>query len=178
MDRFLFRIAFALLLAAAIPARAQTPSPSASPETTPDDPKTPATSKVEEARRRFQQMTPEQRLKLQDNLQKWKGLSNEERQALRFQLKMRTDHLEKSASWLEKKNGWKLSPESHQKLLERLDEERKRIEDTLRKEEDEKRRPMTKKMMDALEAEFAPIAAGSPAPSPTATPASSPSPAP
>ncbi len=166
MDRHYPGLAFAFLLAASLSGLAQSPipSPSASPATSP-------TLKHEEAGRRLQQMTPEERQKLLENTQKWKSMSKEERQAIRLQAKLRRERMEKSVDDLAKKNGWTLSPERRQELLERFAEERRNIEEILRKEMDEKRRPMIKEMIEKLKMEFSPGAASSPTATPTASPA-------
>jgi len=120
-------------------------------------------------------MSPEQRQQLRMNLQRWKNMSKEERQALRVLAEKRRQRLEQNVDEFIKNNGWDLDPETRQKLIERFAQERKIIEDNLRKEMEEKRRPMLREMKEKLKAEFAPLAA-SPSPSPVATPVASPTP--
>jgi len=120
-------------------------------------------------------MSPEQRKQLRANLQQWKTMSKEEHQALRLLAEKRRQRLEQNVDDFIKSNGWDFDPDTRQKLIERFAQERKTIEETLRKEMDEKRRPMIREMKEKLKAEFAPLAA-SPSPSPTATPVPSPTP--
>ena len=178
MDRFLVRLILCLLAASSLTCLAQNPAPSPVPETKAGasiNLHSPASIAPEEARRRFQQMSPEQRQQLRMNLQRWKNMSKEERQALRVLAEKRRQRLEQNVDEFIKNNGWDLDPETRQKLIERFAQERKIIEDNLRKEMEEKRRPMLREMKEKLKAEFAPLAA-SPSPSPVATPVASPTP--
>lgn len=108
---------------------------------------------------------------MRENLQKWQAMSKEERQALRLLAKKRRERLEQNVDEFVKKNGWTLDPERRKQLIERFAQERKSIEDTLRKEMEEKRKPLLREMKEKLTAEFAPSAAA-----PSGAPTSSPTP--
>ena len=144
-----------LLAASPLCGLAQSPTPSPIPGSL----HSPAPMPTEEAQRRFKQMSPEQRQQLRTNLQRWKNMSMEERQALRVLAEKRRQHLEQNVDEFIKSNGWDLDPETRQILIERFAQERRTIEETLRKEMEEKRRPLIKEMKEKLKAEFAPAAA-------------------
>ena len=97
-------------------------------------------------------------------------MSQEERQALRLLAQKRRERLEQSVDEFVQRNGWTLDPERRKQLIERFAQERRTIEETLRKEMEEKRRPMLREMSEKLKAEFAPAAVSpTPSPSPAAT---------
>lgn len=153
----------------AIPSLTQ-PAKSGSANPAKPSPANPA--KLEEARRNWQQMPPQERQKIRENLQKWKEMSKDERQVLRLQAQKRRERMENTVAEFVNKNGWVLTPERHEQLFERFFQERGKIEEILRKEMEEKRRPMIREMMERLKVEFNPGSPGASAtPSPTPAPA-------
>jgi hypothetical protein len=118
-------------------------------------------------------MGPGERQKWLENSKRWKNMSKEERQILRWEANLRVQRMEKAVDELIGRNGWNVSPELRQKLLARYTEERRIIEQTINKEMEARRRPMLKDMVERLKAEFGPIvAADNATPTPTPAPAS------
>jgi dsDNA-binding SOS-regulon protein len=123
-------------------------------------------------RRVFENLPPEARRKFRENFRRWKEMRPEDREELRHQELRRKERMAREISETIQKAGLQLNADQREVFALRYAQERRRIEEALRKEMEAKRRPMVQEMMERLKREFANtnIAAS---PSPTATPAGS-----
>jgi len=108
----------------------------------------------DQAKKEFEKMTPEQRAKFWGNFKNWIDMPSEQRE--RFS-KMNEDRFQKAREEIReliKKSGLTLDEEQQKKFAQRYFEERKVIEEQLRKEMDERRKPLLSAMEEKLKAEF------------------------
>ena len=106
----------------------------------------------DQAKKEFEKMTPEQRAKFWGNFKNWIDMPSEQRE--RFS-KMNEDRFQKAREEIReliKKSGLTLDEEQQKKFA--YFEERKVIEEQLRKEMDERRKPLLSAMEEKLKAEF------------------------
>ena len=100
-------------------------------------------------------MTPEQRQKFWENFKTWIDMPAEQRE--RFS-KIHSDRFQKARAEIQEviqKSGLTLDEEQQKRFAARYFEERKLIEEKLRAEFDERRRPLVTAMEEKLKAEFA-----------------------
>ena len=118
----------------------------------------------DQARKEFEKMTPEQRQKFWENFKTWIDMPTEQRE--RF-TKIHTDRFQKAREEIQdliRRSGLVLDEEQQKRFGIRYFEERKIIEEKLRKEFDERRRPLVTAMEETLKAEFSkPVSADKPA---------------
>jgi hypothetical protein len=178
---------FATGIALISSARAQTtpipatPSPASPPSATPEEhpKKAPKLSKAvdnpvfDDVRKALDALTPQQRKRFQENFIRWSNLSPEEKKALRDKEDLRRTLVAQEVDAALKESGLELDSERREQFSKRYSEERRKIEEQLRKEAAEKRRPMVREMVARLKQEFA-----SPVPSPLPTPSQIPAIAP
>jgi hypothetical protein len=188
MDRKVTLLLGALLLAASalIEASAQAPAEAPAPGATPP-PRRPWTpgfkgderhhpgggaeefEKFNNVRKAIEALTPEQRKRFQENFQRWINLSPEQKTALSDRETFRHKKIAEDIDAAIKEAGLDLDPARRELFAKRYWEERHRIEEQLRKDMDEKRRPLLQEVIAKLKAEFAsgvPVAnpdAGTPA---------------
>lgn len=170
-------LAVALALAAtlnSISAQTPTPDPAPTPKKEgkaaagwlaghPGDasPKGPA---YENVRKALDALTPEQRKKFQENFWRWANLSPEEKKALRDREDIRKKAIEQETeAALQQAGLTSLEGERREQFIKRYSEGRRAIEEQLRKEMAEKRKPMVHDLISRLSNEFAndPAAASS-----------------
>ena len=106
-------------------------------------------------RKAIDALTPEQRRRFQENLQRWGNLSPEEKKALSDRDTFRRKKIAEDIDAALKEAGLTLDGERRELFAKRYGEERHRIEEHLRKDMDEKRRPLVKEVIARLKAEFA-----------------------
>lgn len=119
----------------------------------------------------FERMTPEERERFRENFERWKAMPMEERQALLMHEKMRREKMSQEIDDALKKTGLQLDKDRQEVFALRYSQERRKIEEQLRKEIEEKRRPLMNEMLERLRAEFNSQAASSPLPSASPAPA-------
>jgi dsDNA-binding SOS-regulon protein len=175
MDRRFHLLVIIGALGIASPASAQTPPQK---ETAPEASATPDSKKerrgsrkddLEHGRRKFELLTPEQREKLKENISRWKKLPAEERKHLRDYEGHRKERMAKEIETAIQESGLQLSEDQREVFALRYAQERRKIEMQLRKEMEEKRKPMLQDLNQRLKNEFAsqsPPPAASPAPAP------------
>jgi flagellar biosynthesis GTPase FlhF len=117
--------------------------------------------------RRFEKMPPEQRERLRENLRRWQKMPPEERQDLREEEQRRRQRIEREIDEIIQKAGLQLSADQRQVFALRYAQERRKIEETLRREMEAKRRPMLDEVVERLKKELAAAAAASATPSAT-----------
>jgi hypothetical protein len=122
----------------------------------------------ENVRRALEALTPEQRKRFQENVVRWANLSPEEKKALRDREEVRKNFMQQEIETVIKESGLQLDGERREQFIKRYGDERRKIEEQLRKEINEKRKPLVHELIGRLKAEFA---------EPSATPVASPTPA-
>ena len=129
---------------------------------------------LEEGRRFFEQLSPEQRQRIRDNLERWQNMPPEERNDMREREQFRREKIAQEIEESLRKSGLQLDTDHREVYALRYAQERRKIEDQLRKEVEAKRRPMMRDMLERLKNEFNHFNS-TPTPSPSAA---SPSPTP
>jgi hypothetical protein len=127
----------------------------------------------ENVRKALDALTPEQRKRFQENFMRWSNLSPEEKKALRDREDVRRRIMHQELEMAIQESGLKLDGPRREQFIKRYTEERRKIEDELRKETMEKRKPLVKEMISKLKEEFSgstTVAAPDPALAPAAAP--------
>ena len=122
----------------------------------------------EDARRIFEKFSPEERQHFRENLQRWRNMPDQEKTAMRDREQARREKIAQEMDESMQKSGLHLDPDRREVYALRYAQERRKIEDKLRKEMEEKRRPLMQEMLNRLKTEFSSAAA------PTVTPIDSP----
>lgn len=109
----------------------------------------------EDVRKALEALTPEQRKRFQQNFLRWSDLPPETKKALRdrdeFRKKKMADEIEAALQ----QSGLTLDKERRRQFTKRYVQERRKIEEQLRAETEEKRGPLVAKMVAGLKEEFA-----------------------
>jgi hypothetical protein len=156
MARF-FAALISLLVAAG--AFADTPTPQPQPSATPQ----PATSsRIEEIQKSIEQLSPEQQEKVLQNLHRWQALSPEERDYIRQQEHLRKLKQEEAATEAYQKSGLHLTEAQRIQFRKRYVEERRKLEEEVAKESQQRRTAGNTTIIEQLKKEFS-----TPKPSPT-----------
>jgi hypothetical protein len=156
MARF-FAALISLLVAAG--AVADTPTPQPQPSATPQ----PATSsRIEEIQKSIEQLSPEQQEKVLQNLHRWQALSPEERDYIRQQEHLRKLKQEEAATEAYQKSGLHLTEAQRIQFRKRYVEERRKLEEEVAKESQQRRTAGNTTIIEQLKKEFS-----IPKPSPT-----------
>jgi len=147
-----------------------TPAPAVEKKSNPARPAPKFGDSVDFAKKLFDRLTPEEKARFMENFERWKALPPEERQALMMHEKMQREKIVHEIDEAIKKTGLQLDKDRREVFALRYTQERRKIEDQLRKEMEEKRRPLLQEMLGHLVSEFntPPL---SPATSPAPTPA-------
>jgi hypothetical protein len=106
-------------------------------------------------RRAIESLSPEQKKRFSENLMRWSNMSEEEKKALREGEAMRQRFIEQEVNMAIAASGLRLEGERRVQFVKRFTEERKKIEEQLRHEMMERRRPMVRDLIGRLKAEFA-----------------------
>lgn len=169
------RILIPLALGLAVTALAQEPPENAGPEGQPrkqrpwtkGDPgkrlEDAASPEFDNVRKAIEALTPEQRRRFQENFWRWANLPPEEKRALRDRDELRRKFMREEVEAALKESGLELAGDRKAAFFKRYAEERRRIEEQLRQEMAEKRKPLVREMLAKVKAEFA-TPAESPAP--------------
>jgi len=123
---------------------------------------------VQAWREYFQQLPPEEKAKLEQNLQRWQALSPEEREFVRLKEAARQEKMRQAAGEAIAQSGLTLTPEQREAYIGRYAVERGAIEEPLRAEIQRERKPLVDQMTKKLNAELAALPPASPAPQPSA----------
>ena len=115
-------------------------------------PKGPA---YENVRKALEALTPDQRKKFQENFWRWANLSPEEKKALRDREDIRKKAIETETDAAIQQSGLTLEGERREQFVKRYSEGRRAIEEQLRKEMAEKRKPLVHDLINRLSSEFA-----------------------
>lgn len=153
-------------------------TPAATPSSTPESgsskgiklPKGVNGPAYENVRKALEALTPEQRKHFQENFIRWANLSPEEKKELRDREETRKKLMAAEVENSLRDAGLQLDPEHHELYVKRYAEERRKIEEQLRKEMQEKRKPLLKDLTARLKQEFATPATVAATPAPTIAP--------
>jgi hypothetical protein len=162
-----------------VPTVSQTPAAPATPPATPEEPpkKAPKLSRAvdnpvfDDVKKALNALTPAQRKRFQENFIRWANLPPDEKKALRDREEQRKALVAQEVDAAIKESGLELDSERRDLFAKRYSEERRKIEEQLRKEAAEKRKPMVHEMVARLKQEFA-----APTPAQVQVPAIAPNP--
>lgn len=102
----------------------------------------------------FQQLSPDQQQKIVQNLHRWQALSEDEREELRRRERVRRQQQEASTNDAYQKSGLQLTEEQRTQFRKRYIQERKRLEEQLQRETQEKRQQGNSTIVEQLKKEF------------------------
>ena len=105
-------------------------------------------------RRAFEALSPEQRQRFIENLKRWSSIPPEEKKALVDREGLRRKKIAEEIEHAISDSGLTLVGERRAAFEKRYAEERRKVEEQLRKELEEKRKPLVKDMVARLKAEF------------------------
>jgi hypothetical protein len=114
----------------------------------------PDSPSFENVRKALEALTPEQRKRFQENFWRWSNLTAEEKKALADREAVRKRKIAEDIDAAIKETGLDLDPARRELFTKRYGEERRKIEEQLRKEMEEKRKPLVKEIVAKLKAEF------------------------
>ena len=109
---------------------------------------------MENVRKALEALSPEQRRRFAENLLRWSNLPPEEKKMLREGEELRKKYMEMEINAAIAESGLQLEGERRAQFIRRFGEERKKIEEQLRKETMEKRKPMVRELIGRMKAEF------------------------
>jgi hypothetical protein len=133
-------------VASASPSSSATPVGSATPST--------SSSRFELLRKAFDQLSPEQQERILQNLRRWQDLSSDEREILRQRERVQKQKQEASINEAYVKSGLQLNEEQRALFRKRYLQERRRLEEQLVHEIQEKRQTGNTAIIDSLKKEF------------------------
>jgi hypothetical protein len=108
----------------------------------------------ENVRRALDALTPEQRKRFQENFQRWANLPPEEKKALRDREEVRKNFMQQEVEIVIRESGLQLEGARREEFIKRYAAERRKIEEQLRKETSEKRKPLVHELVARLRSEF------------------------
>jgi Protein of unknown function (DUF3106) len=110
---------------------------------------------MQNVRRAIESLSPEQRKRFGENMMRWSNLSPEEKKALRDSEAVRQKYIEQEVNMAIAASGLRLEGERRVQFVKRFTEERRKIEEQLRQDMMEKRKPMVRELIGRLKTEFA-----------------------
>jgi len=128
------------------------PTSSAAPQASPSASTSP--SRFELLRKAFDQLSPEQQEKVLLNLLRWQELSQDEREVLRQRERVQRQKQEASINEAYQKSGLQLNDEQRAMFRKRYLQERRRLEEQLAHEIQEKRQIGIAAIVETLKKEF------------------------
>jgi Protein of unknown function (DUF3106) len=164
-----FRILILPLTIGTLATAAFSQNPSAAPAATPGPKKAPGawlngmrrpgldgtpSPEFENVRRALDALTPEQRKRFQENIVRWANLPPEEKKSLRDREEFRKKVMQQEVEAVIQGSGLQLEGDRRELFIKRYGEERRKIEEQLRKESNEKRKPLVHEMVGRLKTEF------------------------
>ena len=109
----------------------------------------------EKAREAFKNMSPEERQKWMENFRRWQQLPPERRQALLNREEFQRTKMREEIESALKASGLQLNDEQRKQFEARYGEERRKIEEDVRRQMEEARRPRVQALVEKLKQEFA-----------------------
>jgi len=114
----------------------------------------PMSPEFQNARRALEALTPEQRQRFIENFKRWSNLPPEEKKVLADRELIRRKKIAEEVNQAIAESGLDLTAERRMFFAKRYGEERRKVEEQLRKEMDEKRKPLIKEIIGRLKEEF------------------------
>ena len=114
----------------------------------------PMSPEFQNARRALEALTPEQRQRFIENFKRWSNLPPEEKKALADRESIRRKKIAEEVNQALAESGLDLTDERRMFFAKRYGEERRKVEEQLRKEMEEKRKPLIKEIIARLKEEF------------------------
>lgn len=133
-------------VASTSPSSSATPAASATPST--------SSGRFELLRKAFDQLSPEQQERILQNLRRWQDLSTDERDVLRQRERVQKQKQEASINEAYLKSGLQLNEEQRALFRRRYLQERRRLEEQLVREIQEKRQAGNATIIESLKKEF------------------------
>jgi hypothetical protein len=130
------------------------PSSSAVPQTTPSPSTSTSAGRFELLRKAFEQLSAEQQERILQNLHRWQDLSQDEREVLRQRERVQRQKLEASINEAYQKSGLQLNDEQRAQFHKRYLQERRRLEEQLVHDMQEKRQIGNAAIIEMLKKEF------------------------
>ena len=143
------------------PAHANLPAPVAT--TSSAKLKSPKADQWDQARRLFEQLSPDQKRKFRDNLEQWKNMPLAQQDLFRDREAFMREKVAQEIQDAINKSGLRLDADQREVYALRYTQERRKIEERLRKEMDQKRQGMVAEMLGRLKVEFSPTPTPAPA---------------
>ncbi len=109
---------------------------------------------MQNVRKAVDALGPEQRKRFAENLVRWANLPPEQKKALRDHEEMRKQFMEEEIKTALKESGLQLDGERREQFIKRYGEERRKIEEQLRADMMEKRKPLVRELLGRLKTEF------------------------
>lgn len=109
---------------------------------------------LENVRKAIEALTPEQRQRFKENFLRWSNLSPEEKKSLRDRNETRHKRMAEDIEHAVRESGLTLDATQRETFARRYAQERRKIEETLRRDTEEKRQPLVREMVGRLKTEF------------------------
>ena len=151
MVRFLGSLG-ALVFGLFVTGYAQTPVPGSPGPVS--SPVSQSSNRLEEFRHSFEQLTPEQQQKFLQNYHRWEVLTSEERKLLRQRQRMREKKRDEDTAEALQKSGLHLNEDQRERFRNRYQQERRKLEEQLLKETQERRQAGNTAIIEQLRKEF------------------------
>lgn len=123
---------------------------------------TKAGPEVQNVYKALEALTPEQQARFKENFIRWMNLSPDEKRAAREREETRKKKMAEETEAVLQETGLTLEPGQRAKFAKRYAEERRKLEERLRQEMEEKRKPQVAEIVARLRTEFSssgPVAA-------------------
>lgn len=114
----------------------------------------PMPAEFENARKAIEALTPEQRKRFQENFLRWSNLSPAEKKLLLERGEFRRKKMAEDIDAAIRETGIEFDKPRREHFARRYAQERRKIEEQLRQEMEEKRKPLVQEMVARLKAEF------------------------
>lgn len=109
---------------------------------------------VENVYKALEALTPEQQTRFKENFVRWINLSPDEKRAMRERDETRKKKMAEETQQALRESGLNLEPAQRGKFAKRYAEERRKLEERLRAEVEEKRKPQVAEIIAQLRTEF------------------------
>jgi flagellar biosynthesis GTPase FlhF len=131
-----------------------TPSPSVTATPQAASPAPTSAGRFDQLRKAFDQLSVEQQERVVQNLHRWQELSQDERKVLRQRERVQRQKVEASITEAYQKSGLQLNDEQRAQFRKRYLQERRRLEEQLAREVQEKRQAGNAAIIEILKKEF------------------------
>jgi uncharacterized membrane protein len=138
------------------PVPTQTPAPGSALSSLSSSGPPTAANRLEEFRRSFEQLTPEQQQRFLQNYHRWEDLTSEEREILRQRQRMREKKRDEDTAEALQRSGLHLTEEQRERFRKRYQQERRKLEEQLLKDTQERRQAGNTAIIEELRKEFSP----------------------